>query len=154
MLIPIWATGCAAACRLSQCCLLLTRLFELGLSVSGSMSALRLPCSWSLWALGHCSRVGQGFWSFWSHFNMTFIPRPWRVVSKACTACSRGKRWVTRGLTFTLPDASMAMAMGQLQHRPTSTLFIQHSNWPVNNHLLAAHRTEQELTDRCAHVLQ
>lgn len=72
--------------------------------------------------LVHCNGSDQGFWSFWSHFNMTFIPRPWRVVSKAWTACSRGNRWVTRGFTFTLPDASMAMAIGQLQNSKTNIL--------------------------------
>ncbi len=46
---------------------------------------------------------------------MTLIPSPWRVVSKACTACSSEKRWVTRGLTFTFLDANIEMATGQLE---------------------------------------
>lgn len=82
--------------------------------------------------LFHCSGSHQGFWSFWSHFNMTFIPRPWRVVSKAWTACSRGNRWVTRGFTFTLPDANMAMAIGQLQHKTNIWLKSSISVTPNN----------------------
>lgn len=44
------------------------------------------------------------------------------MVSKAWTACSSGNRWVTRGFTFTFPDDSMAMAIGQLQHNETNVL--------------------------------
>lgn len=81
----------------------------------GSMSNVRVTL-----ALVPCSCWDQGFWSSWSHFNMTFIPMPWRVVWKALTACSSGKRWVTRGFTSTFPEASMAMAIGQLQNRGES----------------------------------
>lgn len=52
---------------------------------------------------------------------MTFIPMPWRVVSKASIARSSGNRWVTRGLTLTFPDASMAMAIGHLRDRGVKT---------------------------------
>lgn len=79
----------------------------------------------------------QGFWSSLSHFNMTFIPRPWRVVSKAWAACSRGKRWVTRGFTFTLPDANMAMAIGQLQHSRTNISLTSSVSVIANNYLIS-----------------
>lgn len=85
-------------------------------------------------AVLHCSGTDQGFWSFWSHFNMTLIPRPWRVVSKAWTACSSGNRWVTSGFTFTFPDASMAMAIGQLQHRRADVSDTTSTTWTRAHH--------------------
>ncbi len=121
LIVHLWPAGITAVKCPSQCCLQLVCLFELALlsfvwvNVQFE-SVISQPC------LVQCSRSAQGFWSFWSHFNMTFIPTPCRVVSKAATACSRGNRWVTRGFTFTLPDANMAMAIGQLQHSKINTL--------------------------------
>lgn len=73
--------------------------------------------------------VAQGLWSVGSHFSMTFTPSPFLVVSKASRAFSRGKRWVTKGLTLIRLDASRAMATGHLpgeRRRRSEKLLVWH----------------------------
>lgn len=134
--LHLWPAGCAGG-RLTQCCLSLVRVFELAVlsclfGVNVHCASVTLSGSQSVSSGSPAAGSHQGFWSFWSHFNMTFIPWPWRVVSKACTTCSRGKRWVTNGFTFTFPAASMAMAIGQLRKTATQIFLLRQICCPLN----------------------